>query len=177
MALLTLIVSLIITSVHVKCRENSDTYVYSLYLFQLWRAGVNGGHKETRERTRSGTCVPQHPVNHLRLIFVASSACAGVPQTVAYSVNATSCVVCKTWALKEMCVGGGRSISALVVLEILVATQFSFSKSGTVVRANSYLQAVVCYVVLSCSYSVCTESRVLVSSLSVSGSVKCCIIM
>ena len=69
-----------------------------------------------------------------------------------------------------------------MVLEKLVTTQFSFRHSPfpslvlCYVRIP-YLQAVVRCVVPLCSYRVWTESRVLVSSLSVSGSVKYCMIM
>ena len=64
--------------------------------------------------------------------------------------------------------GRGRSILAFMVLEKLLATQLTplaLPESGTVLRANPYLQAVVHCVVPLCSYRVWTESRVLVSSL------------
>ena len=87
-------------------------HLFSLYLFQLWRAGINGGHKEVRECTRSGTRVTQHPVYQMQLtlgaVIEASCAPTDIPQTVVCNVNATSRVVCKALALKEMCVGRGK---------------------------------------------------------------------
>ena len=99
----------------------------------------------------------------LTVSAVSNVSCVhtATPQTLVYIVNATSCVVSKMLALKELGDGreGVRSLLAgltnFLVLEFFVATKLSlchspFPPSGTVLRANLHVP--------TCTSSLCSTT-------------------
>ena len=124
---------------------------------------------------------------HLRLTVSAVSNVLCVhtatPQTLVYTVNATSCVVSKTLALKE--IGDGRGgvrfllagLTNFMVLEFFVATKLSlchspFPPSGTVLRANIHVptnSSSLCSTALSAEMS---STAVRPSQITGSGTLK-----